>query len=175
MNLNLNKLIVARLIQKATNEHPNWALGKKALQKSLYFVNTQHNMFSYRWADYGPFSGEVQQIIRDLEAVNKIQITDVSTGKPDAYLKRIKYNPASHDEDRQLDKYIDKTLRFVANHTSRDLELLASVHYWARKHTDDDDLTTYVYDMLKMLKPDAGFTKNDVDDAIKTLKENNLL
>ncbi len=175
MDPGLNKLIVVRLIQKATNEYSKWALGKKALQKSLYFVNIQHNIFSYRWADYGPFSGEVQQIVRDLEAANKIQITDVSTGKPDVYLKRIKYNSASHDENIQLDEYIDETLRFVANRTSRDLELWASVHYWARKHTDNDDLTTYVYDMLEMLKPDAGFTKDNIDDAIKTLKENKFL
>ena len=175
MDQDLNNMIVARLIQKATDEHPNWALGKKALQKSLYFVNIKHNTFSFRWADYGPFSGEVQQIVRDLEAANKIQITDTLTKKSNVYLKSIKYK-APHDENiQQMDEYLNETMEFVANHTSRDLELWASVHYWAQRHTHEDNLATYVYNVLKMLKPDAGFTEDNINDAIITLKENKLL
>ena len=40
-----NNLIVLRLIQKATLDYPDWALGKKALQKSLYFFNFEMGSF----------------------------------------------------------------------------------------------------------------------------------
>ena len=76
---------------------------------------------------------------------------------------------------QQLDEYLNEALTFVANHTSRDLELWASVHYWAQKYTHNDNLVTRVYTVLKMLKPDAGFTNDDVNDAVNTLKKYKLL
>ena len=177
MNQDLNSMIVARLIQKATNEHPNWALGKKALQKSLYFFNLKSGCFSFRWADYGPFSGEVQQIVRDLEAVGRVKVGRVETRKQNAFLHRVEYvqKEPQLEVSSDLDESLDATMGFVAEQSSRDLELLASVHYWAQRHTHEDNLTTYIYNVLKMLKPDAGFTEDDINDAITTLKENNLL
>ena len=171
-----NKLVVLRLIQKATSNRPNWALGKKALQKSLYFFNLELGLFSFRWADYGPLSGEIQQIARDLEAAGRITITDVETQKPGVFLKSMKYVPQSPDFEvlSELDAALDKTMKFVAGRTSRDLELLASVHFWAEKRHGGDTVD-YVYYMLEELKPDAGFTRECVADAINVLKENDLL
>ena len=62
------------LIKKASEieglETPG-IMGKKAFQKSLYFLNQHHNIFKFGWGDYGPFCAEIQQIAEDLKANGK--------------------------------------------------------------------------------------------------------
>ena len=173
--LRSNRSIVLRLIQKATEEHPDWQLGKKALQKSLYFFNLKSNCFSFRWADFGPMSGEIQQIVHDLEACRRIKINPVETGTPNAVLKQMKYIPK--DPDLQvlpdLDEALDETMKFVAGRNSRDLELLASVHFLVQGY-DGEDAIEDVYQLLKELKSDAGFTKENVKDSIGKLKKHKI-
>ncbi len=171
-----NKLIVLRLIQKATLAYPDWALGKKALQKSLYFFNLKWGLFSFRWADYGPLSGEIQQIARDLQATGRITVTDIETQKQDVFLKSMKYvqKPPAFTTPLKIEAALDETMEFVAGRTSRDLELLASVHFWAKKR-QDGDIVDYVYFALEELKPDAGFTRENVASAIDELRKNSLL
>ena len=171
-----HKSTVLRLIQRATSDYPDWILGKKALQKSFYFFNLECGIFSFRWADYGPLSGEIQQIARDLEAVSRIEITDVGTNNPNATFKSMKYVQESDDfpVPPELDAALGKTLNFVAGRSTRELELLASVHFWAKRNMDGD-IVEDVYFMLNELKPDAGFTKEDVANSINILRENGLL
>ena len=175
INLYLNKSIVLHFIRRATKEHPEWVLGKKGLQKSIYFFNLERGRFSFRWADYGPLSDEIQQIVRDLEAVGKIEVTKVETKKAGAFLRRM--NAQKRPDFKlspELDAALSKTMRFVAERTSRNLELLASVHFWAKKRHEGDTVE-YVYEMLEVLKPDAGFTKEDVTYAVNELKDCGLL
>lgn len=181
--LTLNKSIVLRLIQKAT-DNPSveirGVLGKKALQKSVYFFNLKHNRFSFRWADYGPLSGEVQQIAYDLMYGNKIEIHDMQTKKPAVYIKHMTYKENSSDFEGfspELDKTLDEIVKFTAGHSPRELELLASVHFWAQKQQDllDEYTTDYIHDQLTVLKPDARFTSTDVKRAIQSLEDNGFL
>ena len=166
-----------RLIQKTTEKHPEWKLGKKALQKSFYFFNLKHNTFSFKWANFGPMSGEIQQIVRDLDAAGRIKIEPVRTGNSNAVLQSIKYVSNNHTLiiPSELDNKLDDTVQFVAEKDSRTLELLASVHFWAIRNHNDEDVTEYVHHILDELKPDANFTKEDVEFAIHTLKEQHLL
>lgn len=172
-----NRSIVLRLIQKATVEHPNWKLGKKALQKSFYFFNLKHNIFSFRWADFGPMSGEIQQIVHDLESAKRIEVESIRTRNSNAILKSMKYIPKDPTlrVPLDLDKALDATVKFVAGRDSRNLELLASVHFWAARNHNDEDVVEYVHRMLDELKPGANFTKNDVEDAIRDLRKQDLL
>ena len=176
MVLYSNKSVVLRLIQKATEEHPDWELGKKALQKSLYFFNLDSGRFSFRWADFGPMSGEVQQIVHDLEAVGRIEINRVETKKQDAFLHKVKYVQKTPrlETSSDLGESLDRTMKFVAKRRSRELELLASVHFWAER-SDGGDTVEYVHRMLEDLKPDAKFTKTDVETAILELRKNGFL
>ena len=171
-----NRSVVLRLIQRATEDYPDWTLGKKALQKSLYFFNLKSGRFSFRWADFGPISGEIQQIVHDLDAVGRIKISPVPTGKPNAFLHSVEYvkKTPSLETAPDLDESLDATMKFVARRSSRDLELLASVHFWA-KRSDAGDKAEYVYGMLEELKPEAKFTRADVENALRELKENWLL
>lgn len=178
-----NNSIVLRLIQKAT-ENPNvtvkGVMGKKALQKSIYFFNLKHGFFNYKWADYGPFSGEVQQIVQDLNSGNKIIITDMETKKTDIFIKNMSYVDNSADFTSfpsDLDETLDNIVTFTAGRGPRDLELLASVHFWAQRQQDlsDEYTAEYCHEKLTELKPDAGFRLTDVERAIETLKDNEFL
>ena len=179
----LNNSIVLRLIQKAT-ENPNvkskGVMGKKALQKSLYFFNLKHDCFNFRWADYGPLSGEVQQIVQDLDSGNKIDIKDIETKKPEICIKNMQYVENSADFSdfpSDLDFSIDEIVKFTAGKEPRELELLASVHFWAQRQQDlsDEYAVEYCHEKLMELKPDAGFTRSDVERAIEILEDNKFL
>ncbi len=178
-----NNSIVLRLIQKAT-ENPNvevkGVMGKKALQKSLYFFNLKHGFFNFKWADYGPLSGEVQQIVQDLHFGGKITINDIETKKPDVFIKNMKYVDGSADFTAfppDLDDTLDDIVKFTAGKGPRSLELLASVHFWAQRQQDltDEYTAEYCHEKLTELKPDAGFKIEDVEQAIKTLEVNDFL
>lgn len=173
-----NKDIVLSFIQKAA-DYPEWSLGKKALQKSLYFFNLEEDCFSFRWADYGPLCGEIQQIAHDLWATEKISVKDVKT-KNGKILKKMEWIKQQQqppvEVKASLDATLNKTIKFVSGRTSRDLELLASVHFWAeRKYDDGEDTVDYVFNMLEELKPEAGFTCDDVKKAIDELTKHGFL
>ena len=121
-------------------------------------------------------SGEIQQIAHDLKAVGRIKISSVETGKPDAFLHRIKYIPKTPalEVPPNIDEALDATMKFVARRDSRELELLASVHFWAIRNNDRYAVED-IHLLLEVLKPDAGFSKTDVEHAIHELKKNKLL
>lgn len=175
-----NDSIVLRLIQKAT-KHPNkGVMGKKALQKSIYLFNLNHSSFYFRWADYGPLSGEVQQIVQDLDSGNQISITDVQTKKPNLFVKKMAYVEGSDDFTDfppDLDEKLDDIVKFTADESPRELELLASVHFWAQRQHDLFGKYTaeYCHEKLTDLKPRAEFTIVDVKRAIKKLVNNKFL
>ncbi len=178
-----NQSIVLRLIQKATinpNVDVKGIIGKKALQKSIYFFNLKHSCFNFRWADYGPLSGEVQQIVQDLDFGKKITIRNIETKKVGIFIKNLLYVDGSTDFKNfpsDLDKTLDDIVKFTAGKGPRDLELLASVHFWAQKQQDltDEYTTEYCHEKLMDLKPDAGFKILDVERAIKNLEDNDFL
>lgn len=178
-----NNSIVLRLIQKVS-ENPNvevkGMMGKKALQKSIYFFNLKHGFFNFRWADYGPLSGEVQQIVQDLDSGRKIKIEDIETKKTGIFIKKILYVANSADFKNfpsALDNTLDDIVTFTAGKGPRDLELLASVHFWAKKQQDlsDEYTAKYCHEKLTELKPDAGFKIHDVERAIESLEDNEFL
>lgn len=175
-----NNSIVLRLIQKATENSDKGVMGKKALQKSIYFFNLNHGSFHFRWADYGPFNGEVQQIVRDLDSSENISISDVQTKKPKMFIKKMTYVDGSADfEDfpGDLDEKLDDIVKFAAGKSPRELELLASVHFWAQRQYDlsDEYTAEYCHEKLTDLKPDAGFSITDVNQAIAKLVDNKFL
>jgi len=77
----------------------------------------------------------------------------------------------------ELDKTLDEIVKFTAGQGPRELELLASVHFWAQKQQDltDEYTVDYIHEKLTELKPDAGFTSKDVERAIQNLEDNNFL
>ena len=177
-----NQFIVLRLIQKATenkNAETKGILGKKALQKSMYLFNLRHERFYFKWADYGPLSGEIQQIVRDLSYNNKITLTDFEM-KNKAVVKNVLFVKDSEKFEgfpEQIDKTLDEIVNLTAGKGPRELELWASVHYWARRQQEQVDKYTvkHIHERLSILKPDAKFTEDDVRRAIEKLEEGQFL
>lgn len=174
-----DKSIVLRLIQKATENsktETKGILGKKALQKSIYFFSLKHGYFHFRWADYGPFNAEVQQIVQDLVHSNKINIREIQTKKKSAVIQNMQYNADSETFEHfpeDMDKTLDHIVDFIEGKSPRDLELLASVHYWAQKqqYQTDSYNAEYIHEKLTELKPGAGFTRDNVEWALQKLAE----
>jgi len=174
------------LIKKASEneklETPG-VMGKKALQKSLYFLNQDHNIFKFRWGDYGPLSGEIQQIAEDLKSSGKITVKEIPTNKEGAVIQHMTFSKESNTNftdiefPPDLEKSITKVTRFLSGYKPRDLELFASVHYWGKKEQLLTDVYTsdYIFEKLLELKPDAGFTQKDVEKAIHVLEYNEYL
>jgi uncharacterized protein YwgA len=157
--------------------------GKKALQKSMYFLNEKFHLFGFRWGDYGPLSGEIQQIAEDLIARGNITVKNVPTKKDGIFIQQMEYcaKDDSYFEELSLSKDLDSELnevvKFTAGKSPRDLELLASVHYWAKRQQEllDEYSVDYVLEKLTELKPDAGFKQSDVENAIDTLETHEYL
>lgn len=173
--------IALLLIKKASEieglETPG-IMGKKAFQKSLYFLNQHHNIFKFGWGDYGPFCTEIQQIAEDLKANGKIIVKEIPTKKEGAIIQNMTFSQENNTDFSEtefpsdLEKLITNVTKFLSGYKPRDLELLASVHYWAKKEQFFTDKYTaeYIYEKLLELKPDAGFTEKDVDKALTTLE-----
>ncbi len=157
--------------------------GKKAFQKSLYFLNQHHNIFKFGWGDYGPLCAEIQQIAEDLKANGKIIVKEITTRKEGAIILNMTFSQENNTHFSEiefpsdLEKLIAKVTKFLSSYEPRDLELLASVHYWAKKEQFFTDKYTveYIYKKLFELKPDAVFTEKDVKEALTTLESQEYL
>lgn len=181
MQLVSNSDIALLLIKKASEieglETPG-IMGKKAFQKSLYFLNQHQGIFKFKWGDYGPLSGEIQQIAEDLKANGKIIVKEIPTKKQGAVIQNMTFSQEGNTDFSEiefssgLEESITKVTKFLSGYKPRDLELLASVHYWAKKEQFFTDKYTpeYIYGKLLELKPDAGFDLKDIKKAIDTLE-----
>lgn len=178
--------VALMLIKKASENEAveiSGVLGKKAFQKCLYFLNQHDNFFKFKWGDYGPFSEEIQQIAEDLEAGGNIIVKNIPTQKQGIFFKNMKFSEEKNANfletkfPQELEKDIMKVTKFASGKKPRELELLASVHYWAKKQkflTDRYD-AKYLHEKLLELKPDAGFKLKDIENAINTLEYNEYL
>ena len=81
----INKSIILQFIKKATcnpDATTKGILGKKALQKCIYFFKLNKDYFYFKWADYGPFSQELQNIawfliVKKLMLKKNIQVKEM--------------------------------------------------------------------------------------------------
>ena len=172
----MKKFMVLRLVQIANRDHPDWVIGKKTLQKSLYFAGPDNGPFRFRWEDYGPYSGEAMQIAHDLVASGMMSIDRVKAGGsgiPDKGMRCVSVLPDFAVPDL-VDTALERAVKFAAGRTPRDLELLASVHFWARR-VSRKDAVRYSCMMLDGLKPYSVFTNEEVAGAIKCLADNGFL
>lgn len=173
-----NTSIVLRLIQKAAANQKTAARGmpgKKALQKSVYLFNLEHGYFNFKWADYGPFSAEVQQIAHDLAYCGKINIREIPTKKEGAVIQSMQYVKdfgTLENFPSDMDATLERIVGFIEGRKPRELELLASVHYLAQRQLQQAGTydTESVHQLLSKLKPSAGFTLGDVGEALQALK-----
>ncbi len=178
--------IVLLLIQKATDREQGESSGingKKALHKSLYFFNESLNLFDFKWRDYGPFSEEIQHMAFDFIYTERVNTKSIPTKKPGIFTTKMIFNHERNPDfadiefTDEINDKMDEIVSFIDERSPRDLELLASVHFWAiRQHAISGKYTVeYIHDKLDKLKPDAGFTAADTEYAIDMLKSDKYL
>jgi hypothetical protein len=178
--------IALLLIKKATHnkdaEKPG-VMGRKSLQKSLYFLNNHHNKFHFKWGAYGPTSELIQQISVDLMAGVRVSVEEIPdkkgfiienmtiTQEGNDYLSHVKFPP-------DLEQYVEKVIQFLTNRDPRELELLSSVHCLAkcRQLYDGEKYTAdYIYKTFDDLNFDTSFALKEIQYAITTLESNGYL
>lgn len=178
--------VVLLFIKKSTDNESaeiKGVMGKKALQKGMYFFNEYVDSFSFKWHDYGPMSTELQQIAQDLISNGNAVVTEIPTKKQGAFITNMTFSSDHNcyfddiEFSSEINSTLDKIVKFCSGKKPRELELLASVHYWAKKQQfmQDEYTVEYIHDKLTELKPDAGFTTKDVENAINTLEFNEYL
>ena len=178
--------IILTLIKKITQSNQYNTNGheynKKALQKSLYFFNQDiSSTFSFIWGHYGPFSYEIHCILNDLIHSNYISETRIPNSKGVshnlAYIKKDDAYFEIPELPEDLNSSLDRIIKFVSDKSSRELELLASVHFWAKYQQSESNnyAIDFIFENIDALKPSTGFTKLDIQDAIKTLEEEKYL
>lgn len=183
-----DRYIVVRLVQMAT---PSGGVeGKIALQKLLYFFSLRHGRFIYRWGAYGPFCIDVQQAVHDFEDTGEIRAEPVPAESGGVFRNRLTHQGYPDDEavPRDLSEFpadledglksvLDLAGRIGRERQPRALELLASVHYLAVSQGSSGggyDVKS-VHEHLDALKPDAGFTEDEVAESLAMLKEHGYL
>lgn len=175
-------LLIKKASEKKEVEIPG-IMGKKALQKCMYFFNEKFNFFTFKWRDFGPLSAEIQQMAQDFISNENVIVHDIPTKKEGAFIRNMTFNEKHNyffddiEFSKEIDEKLNQIVQFASGKKPRELELLASVHYWAKKQQflQDEYTVEYIHDKLTELKPDAGFNSKDVQDAISTLESNNYL
>ena len=164
--------IVIRTIQKTTNDYPAYMLGKKSLQKILYLFNLHADQFHFQWGDSGPYSGEIRQIMHDLESCGHITITPVPSGKPNEILYTIKHagEPLPTKISPEAEKELDKAIKFAVSINPKELMFLASVHFLGMRNN-----ANFIRDTLNDTDAENRFMAHDITIAQKKLKENGFI
>ena len=178
------KDIILAMTKKVTQSNQNYnsqKYNKKALQKSLYFLNQRINIFHFRWGHYGPFSYEIHYTLNDLITAKYIEEICIPDGKINTYNIRYIYDDNSYFETLELsddlNSSLDRIVEFISDKSSEELELLASVHYWVkRQQLESNEYTIdYIFSNIDALKPSTGFKKSEIPQAIKTLEKEKYL
>ncbi len=114
---------VLLLVKKATDgekaKTPG-VMGKKALQKSMYFFNEAFNLLTFKWKDHGPFSGEIQQTVRDFVSNKRIKVEDLPAKKDGIHTRSMTF-VKSHNQyfaeikfPEQADKKMNEMVHFTS-------------------------------------------------------------
>lgn len=134
--------LIAELAKRTAKRGYN--LGKTALQKHLYFLNTLYGLdtgYSFRLYNYGPFSSEVLSDLDTVEFIDGVKISyDSAVG---GYRIRPGKNADNVTEDaksflNKADKSIDQVLSDFGNLNAKELELRATIVYADREAKDEN-------------------------------------
>jgi uncharacterized protein YwgA len=150
--------------------------GKKALQKTMYVANQMSETYSFRWDQYGPYSEELKYVLEDAISDGLIKVDLKQLQIKDGKQFDMELTKQGRDLfqtiplDSRTKRGIDLAYKMFKEKTPRQMELLASTHYIIKDNNDEIDVKT-IHEILQMLKPNAGFTLDDVNTAVDELKK----
>ena len=148
--------------------------GRKALHKVLYFANLKTHTFKYQWYRYGPYSPDLVYKIADHVSDGSLDVEkggSVGKTRYDMSLsstgrKMLKYGPY-----KEVDSALGWARGLLGDMSPRDMELMASVHYLVWRGHERGE----VHGIMHNSKPESGFTKDDVERALRFLDGKGLL
>jgi uncharacterized protein YwgA len=151
-------------------------LGKTALQKHVYFLQTLHEIdcgYEFRLYTYGPFSAE---LLGDLDGVAGLGGVEV-TYQPQVAGYSITPGPKSADIRLQAAEFlsnssdaIDSVLDEFGRLTAKDLELSATIVYAereAREMSGKSPEASSLVDVVRELKP--HFSDDQIERSVERL------
>lgn len=154
--------------------------GKKALHKIMYFAGLKANIYTFQWNKFGPYSEELTYDFDDgvVEGLIDVNPTNLKSRDGKQYNMQLSHHGLdtlnSFELDEVTKRSIDFAYKILVEKSPRKMELLASTYYIV-KHDDYKNSQSDVYETLKMLKPRAGFTKEEVTDSIHELQSLSLI
>lgn len=161
--------VVLRFVQRASAEWPKWKLTHGIIQKSMYFM--PGNRFCFRWSDYGPTSGEVMQILRQLDAAGRIDVRP-PTGEGPSTISYV-VRPGAPDSPWGADGAMDEVFRRFAGTDTARMRLLASAHMMAEREGVRE--AESLHRMLRVALPEGPPELKDVEWAMEYLDSAGLL
>lgn len=157
--------------------------GKKALHKVHYFANQKTDLFTYTWRNWGPFAPEIQQFYDDAYMDNVISVHEQSVQnsgilyniqlgeKGSKLLEDLEQNPELDRDD--IDDAVDSAVDLLGGKTPRMMEVMASAHYIFSYYGSCD--AEKIWKTISELKPEAQFTRDDVQGALDELRKKRLV
>ncbi|MCD6348389.1 MAG: DUF4065 domain-containing protein [Candidatus Korarchaeota archaeon] len=151
--------------------------GRKKLQKLVYFVDSIHDIkeLSFFMGIYGPYSRELDDLVMvegdsygissKLEERGDYVVTIISLAREDK-------EKEVHLPER-LKGAVDEVIDKLGDLSASELELYSSVHYVATTTGERDP--SEIWEILRMLKPSKGYSKEDVKRALEFLEKTGFL
>jgi hypothetical protein len=171
------------LIPVLAESHPCHHIGRTALMKYMYFLQTIRGVplgYNFSMYSYGPFDSDVLSDLSTAEALNFVSSTQVSfTGgygyriQPAAGAEKIKQE--ANDFLSQHKPDIDWLLSEFGSFNSGDLELASTIIYVDRElnETQGKSEVPHLIDMVHEIKP--HFSRETVEKTFRLLQKKNLM
>jgi uncharacterized protein YwgA len=150
--------------------------GKEALQKIMYFASIKLNKYSFQWNKYGPYSEELKHTLDYAVIEGTIDYYPINVPTTNGQQFNVKLTSqgekllSSSVLDNDTRDSIDFAYQILKNKSPIQMELLSYVHYIG-KHNDGKTNVFFILDILRKLKPSAGFKQKDISSVIEELKE----
>jgi len=183
--LKMNERDKARLtlIPVLAERHPTRHIGRTALMKYMYFLQTLRNVplgYSFSIYSYGPFDSDVLSDLSMAESMSLVSSTPVSFAGGYGY--RIQAAPGAarlKEEARDfLSKHkedIDWLFREFGGLNSAELELASTIVFVDREFDEIGvpDLTTELIACVNEIKP--HFSRDQIEKSVESLRRKEIL
>ncbi|MBO8129862.1 MAG: hypothetical protein H0Z39_11840 [Peptococcaceae bacterium] len=158
-------------------EQEGISTGHTLLQKLIYFLQRAKGVdlgYRYKMYHYGPYCGDVWADLNYLEDVKAVAIEANASGFGYRIYPDEDIHAVLHFVDEETKGKVSELLQFLGNRSVRELECLATTHYvYQELRTEQEPDLQMIVERVRALKP--HLTKEEVQNAIESLKEHNLL
>lgn len=154
----------------------NVQFGKTSLQKIIYILQEIYNIdigYSYILYNYGPFSADLASDLDYAAALKGVEVSWANTGgysiksgiDANAFIDKSRSFIDSNKEK------IKEALDIFGEMTAKELELRATIIYFVRKYSEEDE--HHIAAKIHQLKP--YFDEEQIRETVTELRNNNII